>query len=107
MVGGFVQHQHVWLLQHQFAEEQAGSFATGEDAGRLRSLLTGEQHLAQDSAQFFGDRCPVPLMQPLDRGHATLDQAAVVLREVANGSFMSPEDFAGVDEGSIVAAGLA
>src|SRR5208282_2913248 len=38
VVRGLVEHQHVRLLQHQFAEKQARGLAAGKNAGRLRRL---------------------------------------------------------------------
>ena len=46
-------------------------------------------------------------MQPLDRCRVGFDQAAVILGEVADGRLVSPERLARIDEGAIVAAGLA
>ena len=46
-------------------------------------------------------------MQPLQRGRAAFDEAAVVLGEISDGGFVSPNYLAGVDEGTVVTAGLA
>ena len=45
-------------------------------------------------------------MQPLEHRHAAFNQAAVILGEVPDGGFVSPDQLAGVDEGSVVTTGL-
>ena len=43
------------------------------------------------------DGVRIELVQPLDRGHALLDRAGVILREVADRHFVAPADRAGVE----------
>src|SRR5688572_16777490 len=47
VVGRLVEHQHVRLLQHDPAEEQARRLATGQGLGRLEAFLAAEQHLPE------------------------------------------------------------
>ena len=105
VVRRFVEHEHIRLLQHELAEEQSRGFATGEHVGLLVAVVAREEHLAEQSTDFFGRSCAVPTMQPLEHGHALLDQELVVLREIADGSFMSPDNLAVVNKRAIVAAG--
>ena len=107
VVRGFVEDEDVWLLQHELAEEQTGGFASGKHAGGFGGFVALEEHLAEQAADFFADRRGIPLMQPVEHGHAAFDQAAMVLREISDGGFVSPDDFSGVDERAVVAAGLA
>src|SRR5579872_1369699 len=59
------------------------------------------------SAQFLGNGCAVPLMEPLENRRSALDQTAMVLREVADRSLVSPDYFPGVNQRTVIAAGLA
>src|SRR5579872_367115 len=45
-------------------------------------------------------------MQPFQSRGAILDQASMILREIADGSLVSPDNLTGVDEWSVVAACL-
>ena len=93
VVGGFVEYQHVGLLQHQLAEKQPRGFSAGKNFGPLVAILARKQHLPQQAANFFVG-CPgVPLMKPFEGSHAGLDQRFVVLGEVTHRSFVSPDDF--------------
>ena len=53
MIGGFVQDEKVWFLQHEFAEDQPCRLATGQCFSSLQRILAAEQHLAQQAAQFL------------------------------------------------------
>jgi hypothetical protein len=46
-------------------------------------------------------------MKPLQHLDARLDQRLVVLGEISDSSFMTPDNFSAVDEGPVVAAGFA
>ena len=46
-------------------------------------------------------------MQPFEGGHARLDQRFVILREISDCGFVSPDDFPVGQKRSVVAAGLA
>ena len=46
-------------------------------------------------------------MKPVENGHAAFDQAAMVLGEISDGGFVSPDHFTGIDERAIVATGFA
>jgi len=46
-------------------------------------------------------------MEPVERGHAACDEAAMILSEISDGGFVAPEDFSGIDERAVVAAGFA
>ena len=73
MVGGFVEHQHVGLLQHQLAEEHARGLAAGEHIGLLVAVFfAGKQHLPEQPANLFVGSRRVPLMQPVEDRHARL-----------------------------------
>ena len=65
-----------------------------------------KQHLPQQAANFFVRGRRVPLMQPFECCRAMLDQSSVVLREVADGGFVSPDDFSAGQERAVVAAGF-
>ena len=43
------------------------------------------------------DAVGIELVQPLDRGHALLDRAGVILREVADRDLVAPADRAAVE----------
>ena len=45
-------------------------------------------------------------MQPLEGGHALFDEGPVILREISDRGFVSPDDFAVIQERAVVAAGL-
>src|SRR5580704_14460633 len=107
MVRGLVEHEDVRLLQHEFREEQPGGFATGKDVGGFRRFLALEEHLPQKAADLFADGRRIPLMEPLQHGGAAFDQAAMVLSEISDRGFMTPNHFAAVEEWAVVAAGLA
>ena len=107
MVGGLVEHQHVRLLQHELAEQQPRGFATGEHVGALVAVVARKQHLPQQAANLFVGCARVPAMQPFERRHSFFDQRAVVLREISDGRFVSPDDLAVAQERAVVAAGLA
>ena len=103
VVRRLVEHEHVRLLQHQLAEQQACRLATGEHARRLRWLpRAGKSICPRIPRSSSVTAARVPLMQPLDGRGAVFDQAAMVLREVADRGFVSPDHFAGIDEGSVV-----
>jgi hypothetical protein len=54
VVGRLVEDQHVGLLQHELAEEQACGFAAGERFGGLQAFFAAEEHLAEQAADVFG-----------------------------------------------------
>ena len=92
MVGRLVEDQHVRLLQHDAAEQQPRRLAARQRLGRLQAFLAAEQHLAEQAVDVLPRRVGIELVQPLDRGHALLDRAGVVLREVADRDFVAPAD---------------
>src|SRR5271166_194773 len=104
MIGRFVEHEHIRLLEHQFAEEQARRFPAGEYVGTLFGIVARKQHLAQDATNLFGGSGRVPLMEPLQNLDAGLDQRLVVLGKISDGSFVTPDYLPSVDKGSIIAA---
>ena len=97
VIGGFVEDEDVGLLQHDLAEEQAGGFASGEGVGLLEAFFAAEEHLAEDAADVFLGGLGIELVEPVAGGHAELDGALVVLREVADLDLVAPLDGAGVD----------
>ena len=96
VIGRFVQYQEVGLLEHQATEDEAGRFAAGQRLGGLEGVVAGEQHLAEKAAQFLLRGLRIELVQPLDGGHAVGDGIGVILREVADGDFVAPDDDAWV-----------
>ena len=101
VVGGFVEDEDVGLLQHDLAEEQACGFASRESVGLL---------MPSSPLKSIWPRMPrMSSLGPAGRtdgasrrGHAELDGALVVLREVSDGDFVAPLDGAGVDGGGLV-----
>src|SRR5580700_8793007 len=89
MVRGLIEHKHVWLLQHQLAEKEARGFSARKNAGGFGGFVPGKQHLTEQAANLFADGGGIPLMQPLQRGRAAFDEAAVVLGEISDGGFVS------------------
>ena len=69
---------------------QARGFAAGERLGGLEGVVAGEQHLAEQTAQFLLRGLRIELVQPLDGGHAVGDGIGVILREIADGDFVAP-----------------
>src|SRR5438105_920427 len=53
VVRGFIEHEEVGFLQHEFAEQEPRRFAAGKDVGALIGLVTRKQHLGQQSAYLF------------------------------------------------------
>ena len=51
MVRGFIEHKHIWFLQHQLAEEQPGRLAARKHAGGFRGFVAGKQHLPQQARE--------------------------------------------------------
>src|SRR5260370_12781465 len=73
MVGRLVEHEHVRLLQHQFAEEQPRRLSAGEYVGTLLGIIATKQHLAQYASNLFGRSGGSPLMEPLQNPDAGLN----------------------------------
>src|ERR1017187_5724384 len=74
VIGGFVEHQEVGLLEHEAAEDEAGGFAAGERLGGLERIVAGEQHFAEEPAQFLLRGLRIELVQPLDGGQPVRDR---------------------------------
>src|ERR1039457_6863944 len=53
VIGGFVEHQEIGLLEHQAAEDEAGGFAAGERASGFERVVATEKHLAEKPAKFL------------------------------------------------------
>src|SRR6185437_16811099 len=79
VVRWFVEHQHVWLLQHELAEQDTCSLAAGEHVSLFVGFIAGEEHLAEQPANFFVRHGRIPLEKPVKDCHARLNQAAMVL----------------------------
>src|SRR5664279_2093656 len=107
MVGWFIEHQNIGLLEHEFTEEQTGCLAAGEDLSPFIGIIAGKEHLAENAADFFGGGGRVPLMEPLQDFDTGLDESLVILGKVSYCCFMAPDNSAAVDERAVVAAGLA
>src|SRR5258707_10974349 len=107
VVGGFIENQDVGFLQHQLAEHHARCFASGKHVGLLIGFVPLEQHLSQQAANVFVMDGGVPLPEPFEDSLALLDQAAMVLREIADRGFVAPDDLATIDERPLISAGLA
>src|SRR5260370_19891290 len=73
MVGRLVEHEHVRLLQHQFAEEQPRRLSAGEYVGTLLGIIARKQHLAQYASNLFGRSGGIPLMEALQNLDAGLN----------------------------------
>ncbi len=97
VVGGFVEDQDVRLEEHEAAEDQTGRFATGESFGGLEGVFTGEEHLTEEAAELFVGGFHVVLAEPVDAVHAVFDGFGMVLSEVADAGFVTPDDVATVD----------
>ena len=103
VVGGFVQHQHVGLLQHELAEEDARRLAAGKHVSLLGGFIADKEHLPQQAANLFIRNRRVPLEDPVQNGAAFFNQAAMVLRKIADGGFVSPGGLAAVNEWAVIA----
>src|SRR5882757_3962553 len=98
MVGGFVEDQEIRFLQHQFAEDQAGGFASGEGAGGLQGVVAAEEHLAHQAAEFLLIGAGIELPEPVDAGGVVFGEGVgVVLSEITDRDFMAPDYLAAVD----------
>src|SRR5882762_2049109 len=106
VVRGLVENEDIRLLQHKFAKEQASRFATGEGFCFLVAFFLLEEHLPQQSANFFGRSSGFPLVQPIENIRSFLNQLPVVLCEIANRSFVSPSHLAAGNKSAVIAAGL-
>src|SRR5258708_35777318 len=52
VIGGFVEHQNIRFLQHEFAEKKASRLAAGEHVRLLQSIFAAKQHLSEQTTQF-------------------------------------------------------
>ena len=97
VVGGFVEDEDVRLLQHDFAEEQAGGFASAEGFGLFETFFAAEEHLAEGAADVFLGGFGIEGVEPLGCSGAFGDGRGVVLGEVADLDLVAPLYGAGVD----------
>src|SRR5712672_3854650 len=97
MVRRLVEDEEIWFLQHELAEDEPGGFAAGESLGGLERVVAAEEHLPHQSAQLLLIGAGIELPEPVDGGHAFGDGIAVILGEVSDGHFVSPDDGAAVD----------
>src|SRR6185437_5928394 len=102
----FVEHQNVWLLQHELAEQDACSLAAGEHVSLFVGFIAGEEHLPEQAANFFVRDGRIPLEKPVKDCHARLNEAAMVLGKESYCRFMSPVDFASAEKWPVVAGRL-
>ena len=95
MIGGLVENQDVGFLSISL-QKMTRAASPPESASVFFNVLSLKQHLAEDAAELFGRR----------RGSnwrsqsitvSLLDGLAVILREVADAGFVSPDDLPGVD----------
>src|SRR6185437_12306874 len=98
VVRGFVQHQNVWLLQHELAEQNARRLAAGEHVSLFVGFIAGKEHLAEEAANFFVRHGRIPLEKPVKNRPARLNHAAMVLGKESYCRFMSPVDFASAEK---------
>src|SRR5882724_2541362 len=97
MVGGLVEDQEIWFLQHELAKDEAGGFTAGESFCGLERVVAAEEHLAHQSAQLLLIGAGIELPEPVDGSHTFGDRIAVILREVPDGNFVPPDYCAAVD----------
>src|SRR6185437_4605275 len=92
-----VEDEDVGFLHHELAEDEARRLSAGKSGGWLETFFAAEEHLAEDAANVFLDGLGVELVQPVSYVGSLLDDAGVVLREVADLSFVSPLDAARIE----------
>ena len=97
VVGRLVEHQHVRLLQHERQKSSRAVSPPDSASVGFSAFFAAEQHLAEQAVDVLARRVGIELVQPLDRGHALLNLAGVVLREVADRHLVAPADAAAVD----------
>src|SRR5436190_15305284 len=90
MIGRLVEQEHVWLFEHDAAEEQPRGLAAREGLGRLEAFLATEEHLAEQTVDLLARRGRIEAVQPLHCRQTLLDDAGRVLREVADRYFVPP-----------------
>ncbi|RMU70218.1 hypothetical protein ALP23_05335, partial [Pseudomonas syringae pv. apii] len=91
VVGRFVHHQHVGLLQDQLAEQHAALFTTGNHLHRLEDLVVGEQHAAQGATHHLLAALG-PLTHPVEQGGVILEIVSMILSVVADFRRIGPLD---------------
>ncbi len=97
VVRRLVENQHIWLLQHQSAENQPRGFASGKSAGGfsasspLKSIWPSRPRNSSCVAM------RIEFVEPVDHGGALYDRFGVVLREVADGDVVAPGDRAAIN----------
>src|SRR5258706_13772795 len=97
MVRRLVEDEEIWLLQHELAEDEPGRFAAGESLCGFEGVVAAEEHLAHQSTQLLLIGAGIELPEPVNGGHPFGDGIAVILREVPDGNFVSPDYRAAVD----------
>ena len=97
MVGRLVENQEVGLLQHETAENDSRRLASRKDVGAFEGVVSAEQHLAQQAAQFLLRGAGIEAVQPFNNREAMRDGLAVILRKISDGNFVSPGNAPGID----------
>src|SRR5712692_7496602 len=97
MVSRFVEDEEIRLLQHQLAEDEPRGFTAGESLCGLEGVIAAEEHLPHEAAELLLIGGGIKLPEPVDGGHAFGEGITVVLREIADGDFVAPDDVAAVD----------
>ena len=107
LLAGLVEDEHVGLLQHQAAENQAGLLAAGKCRCRLQGIFAAEKHLTHGAANFLLGGLRLVLPEPLHGGDAfaLVDGVAKILGEIADSNFVAPDDVAGIDGEGLLGAG--
>jgi len=69
MVRRFVEDEHIRLLKHEAAKKNARGFASRESFDRFVNVVTAEEHLAEETAQFLltGER--IELCKPFNHSY--------------------------------------
>ena len=96
MVGRLIQDQHVASHNHHAGEQNTYFFSTGENAHFLGTVISGEQHTSEETADIgcildLGELC-----QPVNDQKIGIKDLGVILREVGLAGRHAPLVGAGI-----------
>ena len=90
MVSWLIQKKYICTGDHQLAEHAADFLTTGQNADFLYTVLAGEQHTSQESADISRILDLGILSQPVNDGIIIIEFLGIVLREIGLRSSNTP-----------------
>ncbi len=97
MVGRFIHHHDIGLLENQFTEQQAPLLSAGNDIDGFINIIFWKQEPPQSASQHLLILpCRLPLVEPVDKGSIGGKVCSMVLCKITDIGIFRPFDRAAI-----------